>query len=193
MSNADLFVAKLNRLKTALGVSKDKEAGDLLGLKEQAFNARKSRGSFPEKELRALAQQRPDLGIDVELVLTGQSTQAAAAQMVLNMGARFREVRGTRSADEFAALLGTTPQTIAAIEAQTQPPTSELVKKLIKTHPDKDVMWLLGGKATTLEQVGGALSPQEIILIGNYRNASKEGKAALGHLAAFYATHNGIE
>ena len=187
------FLHIVNRLKTVLGLTKDKEVAEALGLKETAFNVRKSRNSFPEKELRALAQRRPELGIDVDYVLTGQTTRAAAAQAVANMGARFREVRGTRSADEFAALLGTTPEAIAAIEAQTQPPTPDLVQKLIKAHPDRDVMWLLGGAAPTLEQVGGALSPQEIILIGNYRNASKEGRAALGRLAAFYATYDGAE
>jgi len=71
VNNVDFFYAKLNRLKTALGKTKDKEVAEELGLGEKAFNARKTRGSFPEKELRALAQQRPELGIDVEYVLTG--------------------------------------------------------------------------------------------------------------------------
>ena len=71
MPDVDFFNDKLNRLKTVLGVTKDKEVGEALSLKEKAFNARKTRGSFPEKELRALAQQRPELGIDVEYVLTG--------------------------------------------------------------------------------------------------------------------------
>ena len=61
----------LGRLKAELRVSKDKQAAELLGLGEKAFNARKKRNAFPEKELRALAQQRPELGIDVEYVLTG--------------------------------------------------------------------------------------------------------------------------
>lgn len=61
----------LNRLKTVLRQTKDKEIAEALGMGEKAFNARKARNSFPEKELRALAQQRPELAIDVEYVLTG--------------------------------------------------------------------------------------------------------------------------
>lgn len=67
----DFFSASLSRLKHDLRVSKDQEVASALGLSKTAFSERKKRGSFPEKELRALAQQRPDLGIDVEYVLTG--------------------------------------------------------------------------------------------------------------------------
>lgn len=77
MPDVDFFNDKLNRLKTVLGVTKDKEVGEALSLKEKAFNARKTRGSFPEKELRALAQQRPELGIDVDYVLTGHGASTA--------------------------------------------------------------------------------------------------------------------
>ena len=80
MADVDFFEAKLNRLKTVLHVTKDKEAGEALGLKEKAFNARKTRGSFPEKELRALAQQRPELGLDVDYVLTGVTEEESLRQ-----------------------------------------------------------------------------------------------------------------
>lgn len=69
--DVDFSEAALNRLKTALGKTKDKEVAAALGIGEKAFNARKTRNSFPEKELRALAQRRPELDIDVEYVLTG--------------------------------------------------------------------------------------------------------------------------
>lgn len=59
------------RLKQQLGVSQDKEVASHLGLSPRAWAGRKQSNSFPEKELRALAQQRPDLGLDVEYVLTG--------------------------------------------------------------------------------------------------------------------------
>ena len=60
------------RLKQQLGVSQDKEVASHLGLSPRAWAGRKQSNSFPEKELRALAQQRPDLGLDVEYVLTGE-------------------------------------------------------------------------------------------------------------------------
>ena len=65
------FDQQLSRLKKVLEVREDQEAATALGMTKAAFSARKTRGSFPEKELRALAQQRPELGIDVEYVLTG--------------------------------------------------------------------------------------------------------------------------
>lgn len=67
----DFFSDSLVRLKHYLRVSKDQEVAAALGLSKTAFSERKKRNSFPEKELRALAQQRPELGIDVEYVLTG--------------------------------------------------------------------------------------------------------------------------
>lgn len=71
VADADFSEARLRRLKFVLGKDKDKEIAELLGLGEKAFNARKSRNSFPIKELRALAQQRPELGLDVDYVLSG--------------------------------------------------------------------------------------------------------------------------
>lgn len=65
------FEQALLRLKSQVGIATDKEMAELLGLGEKALNARKRRGSFPTDKLRALAQQRPDLNIDVEHVLYG--------------------------------------------------------------------------------------------------------------------------
>lgn len=72
MQSTLFFDEALLRLKRQIGTLEDQQVADLLGLKKAAFSARKSRGSFPEKELRALAQQRPELGIDVEYVLHGR-------------------------------------------------------------------------------------------------------------------------
>lgn len=80
MIDVDFFYERLGRLKAALRLGKDKEVAEALGIGEKAFNARKTRGSFPEKELRALAQQRPELGIDVEFVLTGGSLSSHQRQ-----------------------------------------------------------------------------------------------------------------
>lgn len=80
----DFFSDSLDRLKHLLRVSKDGEVAEALGMKKTAFSERKKRGSFPEKELRTLAQQRPELGIDVDWVLNGslQERRAAAAAAV---------------------------------------------------------------------------------------------------------------
>lgn len=59
----------LERLKQTLGVSKDKEVAEFLSMSPAALSARLARNSFPVKDLRALAQQRPELGIDVDYVL----------------------------------------------------------------------------------------------------------------------------
>ena len=83
MQPALFFDEALLRLKRHVGTLEDQQVADLLGLKKAAFSARKSRGSFPEKELRALAQQRPDLRIDVGYVLTGVSSAASDATAVL--------------------------------------------------------------------------------------------------------------
>lgn len=59
------------RLKQQLKVTENKQVAEALGMTGNAWTMRKRRDAFPETELRALAQQRPELGIDVEYVLTG--------------------------------------------------------------------------------------------------------------------------
>lgn len=88
------FERTLLRVKEALGVRADKEVAEFLGMDVSALNKRKARGSFPEKELRALAQERPELGIDVDWVLLGsmQDRQAAAAAAVAEVDAYARQV-----------------------------------------------------------------------------------------------------
>lgn len=72
----NLFSECLNRLKPVLRVSKDQEVAAALGLSKTAFSERKKRGSFPDRELRALARERPELNIDVDYVLTGVAQAA---------------------------------------------------------------------------------------------------------------------
>lgn len=67
----DFFSYPLTRLKHALRVSKDQEVAEALGLSKTAFSERKKRGAFPDENLRVLAAKRPELGIDVDYVLTG--------------------------------------------------------------------------------------------------------------------------
>jgi len=73
------FVQRLLRLKLQLKVTKDKQVAEALGLSEKAFAIRKCRNAFPEKDLRVLAQQRPELGLDVAYILGDESTAAADA------------------------------------------------------------------------------------------------------------------
>ncbi|MDR0480776.1 MAG: helix-turn-helix domain containing protein [Gallionellaceae bacterium] len=97
MVDVDFFNACLGRLKVAIGASKDKEVAEALGLEEKAFNARKRRGSFPEKELYTLAAKRPELGIDTDYVLTGIT---AAALGLLDAG-RARVERAIKAGVDF--------------------------------------------------------------------------------------------
>lgn len=69
----DDFEKVLLRLKERLGVSSDKAVAELLGMGDKALNARKRRGAFPVEKLKALAADRPELGLDVRYVLTGYS------------------------------------------------------------------------------------------------------------------------
>ncbi|TXI17654.1 MAG: hypothetical protein E6Q67_12805 [Roseateles sp.] len=76
----DFFSDALARLKHELRVSKDQEVAALLGLGKTAFSERKKRGSFPHKELLALAEERPELGIDVNYVLTGAAGKSSRGE-----------------------------------------------------------------------------------------------------------------
>ena len=83
----DFFSDSLLRLKHYLRVSKDQEVANALGLSKTAFSERKKRSSFPEKELRALAQQRPELGIDVDYVLTGAGRDGVTSAVAMGWAA----------------------------------------------------------------------------------------------------------
>lgn len=78
-----IFDVCLLRLKQAVKATDDQEVAELLGMTKAAFSDRKRRDSFPEDKLRAVAHQRPDLGIDVGYVLTGVSSAASDATSVL--------------------------------------------------------------------------------------------------------------
>lgn len=75
----NFFSDALSRLKYELRVSKDGEVAAALGMSKTAFAERKRRGAFPEREMKELAQQRPDLHIDVGYVLTGDSADPTRA------------------------------------------------------------------------------------------------------------------
>ncbi|MEF2116097.1 helix-turn-helix domain-containing protein [Pseudomonas aeruginosa] len=70
-----LFDQQLMRLKSMLGVTGDQDVAALLDMSKAAFSDRKKRDSFPEEKLRALVQRRPDLPIDVDYVLRGETAR----------------------------------------------------------------------------------------------------------------------
>lgn len=183
----NLFSEKLTRLKKQLGVSKDQEIAEKMGFGKTAFSERKKRNSFPEKELRSLAQEQPELGVDIEYVLTGKSAKTQSADWLKNFPARLAEVRGARSYVEFAPLMGATAEEVMLMEAGERQPTSAQFIQLVESHPTKSAAWLAGSDAPKLDR---QLDQLETILIANYRASSEAGQDALRHHAAYFADYN---
>ncbi len=73
------FDQQLLRMKAVLGMTSDQAVAAALGMTKAAFSDRKRRGAFPEDKLRGLAQQRPELLLDVDYVLTGRRLYEEAA------------------------------------------------------------------------------------------------------------------
>lgn len=71
----------LMRLKAQLNISQNKKIASLLGMTYDGFYARRQRDSFPEEKLRILSEQRPELKLDVEYILTGVSRAKAGSNM----------------------------------------------------------------------------------------------------------------
>lgn len=63
------FKYTLNRLKIAVGLSKDGEIAELIGLSITAFAERKRRDSIPIKEILQLVKNRPELNLDLNWIL----------------------------------------------------------------------------------------------------------------------------
>lgn len=63
------------RAKAALGVERDSELAEALGMTPRAFWATKSRSKFPADKLYALQAKRPELGIDASRILRGSESQ----------------------------------------------------------------------------------------------------------------------
>lgn len=183
----DLFSDSLARLKHALRVSKDQEVAAFLGMGKTAFAERKKRNSFPERELLALAKQRPELGIDPHYVLTGQKMADTVATGVSGIPTRVKALRGDRDAAEFAAAWGIGAEQLAQIESGQRAPSAELMQKLVLMHPDEDPVWVLLGIRQSLDNPPDAV---EITLLMNYRASSPEGRAALSAQANFFAQYN---
>lgn len=97
------FAQQLGRLKIALGKSKDVEVADALGMAKTALAERKRRGSFPDRELYALAAKRPDLKIDVAYVLTGIPSEAHSRLSDLQAGLDMTMAAGAKTLAEMKA------------------------------------------------------------------------------------------
>lgn len=89
MSESPSFEAKLRRLKECAGMSADQEVAAALGMTKSAFSVRKLRDSFPDEKLFVFAAKRPELGIDVTYVLTGDRSIQGPARAALENTARF--------------------------------------------------------------------------------------------------------
>lgn len=66
------FTNILNRLKTELSLTMDKDVAEFLGLTKSAFAERKRRNVFPEEALRLADLANPHKKLDVEYILTGK-------------------------------------------------------------------------------------------------------------------------
>jgi hypothetical protein len=95
------------RLKQQLKVSEDKQVAEAMGFSSRAWAGRKKRNSFPEKELWALAAQRPELKLDVGYVLNGaRGSNATSDKSLIEIIDRFLTVYNfnAEQADEALSL-----------------------------------------------------------------------------------------
>jgi len=66
------FTDIVNRLKTELSLTMDKEVAEFLGLSKTAFAERKRRGVFPKEALKLADLTHPEYRLDLEYILTGE-------------------------------------------------------------------------------------------------------------------------
>lgn len=148
----NFFTECLNRLKPILRVSKDQEVAALLGLSKTAFSERKKRGSFPDRELRALARARPDLNIDVHYVLTGITTEAQG-RLDAKQGRIERAVEADLDMDAIRAMerqvTGASPERLMAMGSMLSEMRTE----------EFDALFTLAESITGLRSPGGKKSP----------------------------------
>lgn len=113
------------RLKQQLKKQTDKEVAEMLGLSQRAWTGRRKRESFPEKELWALAAQRPDLELDVGYVLNGiKGSYAAQSKSMVEIIDRFLTVYKL-NADQADEKLSLPPGTVAKALAFSLPAAPE--------------------------------------------------------------------
>ncbi|RMX18994.1 hypothetical protein EBQ34_01165 [Vandammella animalimorsus] len=166
------------RLKQQLKVTEDKQAAETLGMTGNAWTMRKRRGSFPEKELRALAQQRPELGIDVEYVLTGLHAPVQrpdAYEQPVHERLKIDLLRLGLSAGQAAQAVGVPESEMRnALLGVSAVPAAWLAA----LAPLKlDVVYVLLGKGQ--QQVSYALNPTEERLLRGWRACSADVQAVV--------------
>lgn len=128
------------RLMQQLGVTKNKEVAEILGNSEKGWAARRRRNAFPEKDLRALAQQRPELGIDVNYVLTGVRAVAATAYIGSpQTGMTLPEVAHAMNRVAPAMESGFVIQTSYGDLAIAPGPLAERIRDLVAQHAQREL------------------------------------------------------
>jgi hypothetical protein len=65
------FEEILGRLKLEMRLTADQEVAAAFRMSKEAFSTRKKRDRFPVDKLKSLAFDQPEIGIDVQFVLTG--------------------------------------------------------------------------------------------------------------------------
>jgi len=184
MQSTLFFEEQIARLKSQLRVKEDQEVADLLGMSKAAFSARKTRGSFPEDKVRALAQQRPELGIDVDYVLTGRALGQRALEAAAGLPGRLRMLREVEGLGAVLKASGATPEQWVKWEAAEFVPKLPpgTLQRLVDAF-DIDAAAFLLGKPEAL----AVFESDESILLRNYRACSPADQDALRHQAAFLA------
>ena len=66
------FTDIVNRLKTELSVTMDKDVAEFLGMSKSAFAERKRRGAFPKEALMLADLKHSELKLNVEYILNGK-------------------------------------------------------------------------------------------------------------------------
>jgi hypothetical protein len=123
------------RLKNALRTDKDQKCAEFLGLSKNAFSERKRRNAFPEKELRSLAQRRPELGINVDYVLAG----AFAEVFVPHPSMSLQEVAHALNRVAPAMESGFVIQTSYGDLAIAPGPLAEHIRDLVAQHAQREL------------------------------------------------------
>ncbi|PJG83796.1 helix-turn-helix domain-containing protein [Caviibacterium pharyngocola] len=97
------FINQLNRLKTELSLTMDKDIAEFLGLTKTAFAERKRRGVFPENLLRVAVLNNPNTKIDVDYVLTGNrdSQTVKDQEMIEEMKEKIVELSESSNGPKF--------------------------------------------------------------------------------------------
>jgi len=127
-------------------------------------------------------------GADVLYILSGKRNQTHVMAAISRAGGRVRLVRGTRSPEEFAALLGVTPAFLEKVEAADQWINNDLLTRIVE-HENVSPMWLLSGEIPPLE---GELNPLEVILIDHYRKSGFAQQAILRGQAGLLRAQSSI-